>query len=156
MQLKQEYSHLSFSANINRFQNQIFSKNLIQDFPAPINLAQPLMIPNRTVTKCSYKKGKRKSVKTVLGRFFRLHWGGWIHTRSGRNKHMWKKSFARKKKLKQHVFCNATQSTTLDKMVTKFWKRPKYYIDDMYEPYHRREEFPLTRISPLVRPEDLK
>ncbi|XP_049779116.1 39S ribosomal protein L35, mitochondrial [Schistocerca cancellata] len=110
-------------------------------------LQQPL---TRTVTKFSLKKGKRKSVKAVLKRFFRLHWGIWIRTKAGRHKRMWTKSSNRRRRLRQHVFCNATQSTLLDKMVTKYWKRPKYYVDDPYAPYHTREEFLYTRRKPKV------
>ncbi|CAK9795444.1 39S ribosomal protein L35, mitochondrial [Anthophora plagiata] len=102
----------------------------------------------RTVIKFSRVRGKRKSVRAVIDRFYRLNWGIWIRTRSGRKKRLWKKTARQKIKLKQHVFCNATQSTLLDKMVTKYWKRPHYYVDDPYNPYHKREEFLLTRRSP--------
>lgn len=49
-------------------------------FSAPLTqsilpvLQQPTIIPNRQLTKFSLKKGKRKSVRPVLHRFFRLHW----------------------------------------------------------------------------------
>lgn len=108
-------------------------------------------VPARTVTKFSLNKGKRKTVKAAIRRFFRLHWGGWIRPKVGRHKKMWKKSSAQKRRLRQHVFCNATQNTMLDKMVTKFWKRPKYYVEDPYAPYHTREEFSYTRKKPVVR-----
>lgn len=92
----------------------------------------------RTVTKFSLRSGKRKSVKIVPKKFYRLHWGGWIRTRCGRHKKMHRKKSNRKRRLRQHVFVNSTQAWLLDKMVTKFWKRPKHYIDDIYEPYHTR------------------
>ncbi|XP_018052634.1 PREDICTED: 39S ribosomal protein L35, mitochondrial [Atta colombica] len=111
--------------------------------------AEPINIPVRTVIKFTMSKGKRQTVKTVLTRFYRLHWGIWIRTRTGRHNKLWTKSFARKKRLRRHVFCNATQSTLLDKMVSKYWKRRHYYIDDPYEPYHNREEFRITRRKPL-------
>ncbi|XP_058443945.1 large ribosomal subunit protein bL35m isoform X2 [Malaya genurostris] len=104
--------------------------------------------PCRTVIKFSMRKGKRKSVKPVVKRFKRLDWGGWIRTLAGRHKHMWKKSAARKRRLRQHVFVNSQQATLLDKMVTKFWKRPRYYINDPYAPYHTREELRETRRKP--------
>lgn len=107
--------------------------------------------PVRTVTKFSLKKGIRKSVHAVPSKFFRLHWGGWIRPRCGRHKKMHKKSAPRKRRLRQHVLVNATQTTLLDKMVTKFWKRPKYYIDDPYEPYHTRT-FPFARKTPKPIP----
>lgn len=104
--------------------------------------------PIRTLIKFSYRKGKRKTVKTVLHRFYRLNWGGWIRTKCGRHKRLWRKSAARKRRLRQHVFCNATQSTLLDKMVGRYWRKPKYYVDDPYEPYHVREEFSKTAVKP--------
>lgn len=107
-----------------------------------------VVVPARTVIKFSLQKGKRKSVKAVVKRFFRLHWGGWIRTKIGRHKKLWKKSPNQKRRLKQHVFCNATQNTLLDKMVTRYWKKPRYYVDDPYAPYHTREEFPVTRRKP--------
>lgn len=117
----------------------------------PCTSMQLNCIPIRTVTKFSIRKGKRKSVKAVPRRFFRLHWGGWIRTRCGRHKKMWKKSSNLKHRLRQHVFVNATQATLLDKMVTKFWKKPKYYIDDIYEPYHERT-FYAARKKPMPYP----
>lgn len=74
--------------------------------------------------------------------------GIWIRTFAGRHRSLWKKSQRRRYRLRQHVFCNATQSTMLDKMVTSYWKRPHYYVDDPYNPYHNREEFPFTRTKP--------
>ncbi|KAK4875009.1 hypothetical protein RN001_011431 [Aquatica leii] len=105
-------------------------------------------INSRTVTKYSIRKGRRKSVKTVLKRFYRLHWGGWIRTIAGRHRRIWSKSYTRRMRVKQHVFCNATQCTLLDKMVGSYWRKPKYYVDDIYEPYHTREEFQFTYKKP--------
>ncbi|XP_068625673.1 large ribosomal subunit protein bL35m [Battus philenor] len=108
-------------------------------------------VPVRGVTKFSLKRGKRKTVKAAVRRFFRLHWGGWIRPKVGRHKKLWKKSPPQRRRLRQHVFCNSTQSTLLDKMVTKFWKRPKHYVEDPYAPYHTREEFFITRKKPVPR-----
>lgn len=105
-------------------------------------------ITSRTVTKFSYRKGRRKAVKVVLKKFYRLNWGGWIRTKCGRNKKLWKKTSARKRRLRQHVLCNATQSRLLDKMVGSYWRKPKYYVDDPYNPYHSREEFVYTAKKP--------
>ncbi|XP_049880890.1 39S ribosomal protein L35, mitochondrial [Pectinophora gossypiella] len=106
-------------------------------------------VPSRTVTKFSLKKGKRKTVKAVIRRFYRLDWGAWIRPRVGRKKRLWTKSGARQRRLRQHLLVNSTQTTLLDKMVTKFWKKPKYYVDDPYAPYHTREEFSITRKKPF-------
>lgn len=116
--------------------------------PAILSLLQQQ--PTRNVTKFSINKGKRKTVGAVLKRFKRLDWGGWIRTRCGRHKKMWKKSAPLRNRLRQHVLVNSTQSWLLDKMVTKYWRRPKYYIDDPYKPYHKRESFFATRTKPTV------
>lgn len=42
----------------------------------------------------------------------------WLRPRQGANKKMWKKSPQQKLRSKTHVFCNATQSQMLDKMVS--------------------------------------
>ncbi|KAF7394960.1 hypothetical protein HZH66_008134 [Vespula vulgaris] len=108
-----------------------------------------LITPKRTLTKFSLKKGKRKTVKTVIKRFYRLHWGIWIRRYVAHDKHMWRKTEGRKNRLRQHIFTNGTQSWLLDTMVTKYWRRPRFYIDDPYNPYHKREEFHITRRKPL-------
>lgn len=130
----------------------LYALNAIKPFKAP-QITQSIasnIVPSRTVTNYT-SSGKRATVGAAVARFFRLHWGGWIRTRCGRHKKMWKKSSNRKHRLRQHVLVNAQQSHLLDKMVTKFWKRPKYYIDDIYEPYHDRT-FYLARRQPMPCP----
>ncbi|RZC39110.1 Ribosomal L35p domain containing protein [Asbolus verrucosus] len=126
-------------------QNYITPRSLLSD-PKVVEIGSNII--KRSLIKFSYTKGKRKSVKAVRLRFYRLHWGAWIRTKCGRHKKLWKKSSARKRRLRQHVFCNATQSNLLDKMVGKYWTKPRYYVDDPYEPYHSREEFPFTAVKP--------
>ncbi|GFT48990.1 39S ribosomal protein L35, mitochondrial [Nephila pilipes] len=92
----------------------------------------------RTVTKFSLKTGKKKSVETVLRRFFRLHNGIWIRRRAGCHKRLHKRNSKDKYNLRQHVVCTQTQCLMLDKMTTDFWKKRKYFIDDPFEPYHDR------------------
>ncbi|EGW03674.1 Pentatricopeptide repeat-containing protein 3, mitochondrial [Cricetulus griseus] len=94
--------------------------------------------PVRTLTYCSTRKGKRKTVKSVVHRFLRLHSGLWLRRKAGYKKKLWKKSTARKKRLREFVFCNKTQSKLLDKMTTSFWKRRNWYADDPYLMYHDR------------------
>lgn len=57
---------------------------------------------------------------------------------AGYKKKLWKKSAARKKRLREHVFCNKTQCKKLDKMTTSFWKRRNWYLNDPYQKYHDR------------------
>ncbi|XP_078409988.1 large ribosomal subunit protein bL35m isoform X2 [Cetorhinus maximus] len=94
--------------------------------------------PVRALTYCSLRKGKRKSVKSVVKRFLRLHCGLWVRRKAGYKKRLWKKRATRKRRLRQHVFCNRTQSKMLDKMTTDFWKRRNWYVNDPYQMYHDR------------------
>ncbi|XP_028994792.1 39S ribosomal protein L35, mitochondrial [Betta splendens] len=94
--------------------------------------------PSRSLTYYSVKKGKRKSVKSVTERFMRLHCGLWIRRKAGYKKKLWKKKPARRKRLREHVFCNKTQSKLLDKMTTSFWKRRNWFVNDPYLKYHDR------------------
>ncbi|RVE57249.1 hypothetical protein OJAV_G00214150 [Oryzias javanicus] len=94
--------------------------------------------PSRSLTYFSVRKGKRKSVKSVTQRFMRLHCGLWIRRKAGYKKKLWKKLPARRKRLREIVFCNKTQSKLLDKMTTSFWKRRNWYVNDPYMKYHDR------------------
>ncbi|KAM8938936.1 large ribosomal subunit protein bL35m [Pelodytes ibericus] len=94
--------------------------------------------PARPVTYFGYRLGKRKSVKAVVKRFMRLHCGLWVRKKAGYKKKLWKKMAARKKRLREVVFCNETQCKLLDKMTTSFWKRRNWYINDPYQKYHDR------------------
>ncbi|XP_042300643.1 39S ribosomal protein L35, mitochondrial, partial [Sceloporus undulatus] len=92
--------------------------------------------PTRTLIQFSLRKGKRKTVKAVVDRFLRLHCGLWLRRRAGYKKKLWKKNARRRKRLREHVFCNKTQSKLLDKMTTSFWKRRNWYVNDPYQKYH--------------------
>ncbi|XP_068023746.1 large ribosomal subunit protein bL35m [Melanerpes formicivorus] len=94
--------------------------------------------PARTLTYCSLRKGKRKTVKSVVKRFLRLHNGLWVRKKAGYKKKLWKKSAARKKRLRELMLCTRTQCKLLDKMTTSFWKRRNWYLDDPYQKYHDR------------------
>ncbi|XP_056410442.1 39S ribosomal protein L35, mitochondrial [Hyla sarda] len=97
-----------------------------------------LQHPSRKITYVSVRKGKRKSVRSVTKRFMRLHCGLWIRRKAGYKKKLWKKKAARKKRLREIVFCNKTQSKLLDKMTSPFWKRRNWYVNDPYQKYHDR------------------
>uniref|UniRef100_A0A8C4V4W7 Large ribosomal subunit protein bL35m n=1 Tax=Falco tinnunculus TaxID=100819 RepID=A0A8C4V4W7_FALTI len=97
-----------------------------------------LQQPARTLTYCSLRNGKRKSVKSVVKRFLRLHNGLWVRRKSGYKKKLWKKSASQRKRLRELVLCTRTQCKLLDKMTTSFWKRRNWYVDDPYQKYHDR------------------
>jgi large subunit ribosomal protein L35 len=99
----------------------------------------------RSVVKFGRLKGRRKTVKAVLKRFYRLDWGIWIHPKAGRHRHLWQKGKLQKKRARQHVFCNAWHTRTLERMTTKYWHKKKYWVDDIYEPYHSRPDFWITK-----------
>jgi len=117
------------------------TKSILQLYGQGINLSNQI----RTVTKFSMRKGRRKTVKAVVRRFYRLDWGIWIRPRSGRHKKLWKKGKLRRKRLRQHVFTNAWQTRTLERMTTKYWHKKKYWVDDPYESYHTRDNFRITK-----------
>ncbi|TRY57897.1 hypothetical protein DNTS_014413 [Danionella cerebrum] len=94
--------------------------------------------PLRSLTYYSLRKGKRKSIKSVVDRFLRLHSGLWLRRKAGYKKKLWKKSPVRKRRLREHVFCNKTQCKLLDKMTTAYWKRRNWYLNDPYRTYHDR------------------
>ncbi|XP_064304983.1 large ribosomal subunit protein bL35m [Phalacrocorax carbo] len=97
-----------------------------------------LQQPARTLTYCSLRKGKKKTVKSVIDRFLRLHNGLWVRRKAGYKKKLWKKSAAQKKRLRELTLCTRTQCKLLDKMTTSFWKRRNWYVDDPYQKYHDR------------------
>ncbi|XP_015186381.1 PREDICTED: 39S ribosomal protein L35, mitochondrial [Polistes dominula] len=145
------FSLLSTQSWLNR--DRINDKSLIGAVTPYGNILSSVqdttITPKRTVIKFSARKGKRKTVKTVVKRFYRLNWGIWIRRYCAHNKHMWRKTEGRKRRLRQHIFTNSTQSWLLDTMVTKYWRRPSFYVDDPYNPYHQREEFAYTRRKPF-------
>lgn len=103
----------------------------------------------RSVTKFSLTKGTKRSVRAVLNRFYRLNNGLWIRRIGGYHKKLYTKTERRKFQLRQHIVCARYQCEMLDRMVTDYWKKPKYFIDDPYEPYHVRHNidyvFPFRR-----------
>ncbi|XP_078455716.1 large ribosomal subunit protein bL35m [Lampetra planeri] len=101
-------------------------------------LGQP---PRRSLIYFSKGRGKRKTVKAVVKRFLRLDCGLWLRRQAGCKKRLWKKRKPRIRRLRQHVLCNKWQSKLLDKMVTDYWKRRKWYEDDPYQLYHERTNF---------------
>jgi large subunit ribosomal protein L35 len=110
---------------------------------------RPLLLPTtvteqavRTRVTCSRRDGKPRTVYAVTRRFFRLYNGMWIRTRAGRHKKLWKKQGRTIAALQQHVFCTQRQCWTLDKMVNRYYKTPKYYPDDPYQPYHSKDNLP--------------
>ncbi|XP_002733936.1 large ribosomal subunit protein bL35m-like [Saccoglossus kowalevskii] len=98
----------------------------------------PSIIKTQPVTQWSWNKCKKKTVKSVIHRFYRLHNGIWVRRIAGSNKKAYKKTGERRKRHRYNVLCNRYQSKVLDRMVTPYWYRRRYYIEDPWEKYHDR------------------
>ncbi len=46
-----------------------------------------------------------------------------------------------------HVTCTKEESWVLDRLMTPFWMRPKYYPDDPYAQYHLRNGIRTSRVN---------
>ena len=75
------------------------------------------VIPARTLTYYSRRKGKRKTVKSVIRRFRRTGSGKWKRWQAGKNHFNSKKSSQRRSRLRRYVICNKQQTKLLNKMV---------------------------------------
>ncbi|XP_070540811.1 large ribosomal subunit protein bL35m-like [Ptychodera flava] len=104
-----------------------------------LNFQSPAVLQfNRSVISWSRNKCKKKTVKAVIHRFYRLDNGIWVRRFAGYKKKAFKKSGARRRRHRQHVLCSKTQSTLLDRMVHPYWLRRRYFIEDPWEKYHDR------------------
>merc|ERR1719354_225373 len=71
----------------------------------------------------------------IISRFRRLGNGMWVRRQGGYKKRLYTKFFnptgARKVlRKKRHIVCDVRQSTLLDKMVTDYYKKQKWYASD--------------------------
>lgn len=71
---------------------------------------------------------------------------------AGRHHHIWKKSARERTRALQHFMVTHKQAIKLEKMTTRLWRRPRYYPEDPYEPYHNRDYYYATKRKPF-RPE---
>ncbi|KAK4472582.1 hypothetical protein MN116_003821 [Schistosoma mekongi] len=78
----------------------------------------------------------------VIDRFKRLRWGAFIHARTGRAKHLYRRSESELDRRSEHILTNRATSFLLDNMLNEQWRKPKYYPNDIYEPYHKRTGVP--------------
>lgn len=47
----------------------------------------------------------------------------------------------------RHETISAVEGQLLEKIVTRYWVKPKYYIDDPYQPYHVRHGLTTPRLG---------
>ncbi|PIK35869.1 hypothetical protein BSL78_27296 [Apostichopus japonicus] len=98
----------------------------------------PLVQSVRTVIRFDITSGQKQTVEDVPARFYRLANGLWLRAIAGRQRKMWKKHRKRRRRNKQFIFCNKTQSKMLDRMVTMEYKTRKYYPDDPLQQFQER------------------
>ncbi|XP_074643794.1 large ribosomal subunit protein bL35m-like [Tubulanus polymorphus] len=127
-------------------QNLMTASTSKQSLLLQVKMAPQLELSRSRVT-CSIRNGKPKTVHAVVNRFYRLQSGNWIRPMTGRKKKLWKKFESTRVNLRNHVFTNAKQSHTHDKMVCHFWKKQRYFPDDIYERYQYRTNFPLGKVK---------
>ncbi|CAL8096942.1 unnamed protein product [Orchesella dallaii] len=138
-----------FVSSHHRISSQLLVGNIgaFRTSPSTLLIAPDPLVFNstRNVIKMSMRKGRRKTVKAVLNRFYRLDWGAWISPKPGRARHLWKKSSRRRHRLRNHIFRKPWENRVLEKMMTKYWVKKKYFVDDPYETFHTRDNFPITK-----------
>ncbi|CAH8447890.1 unnamed protein product [Schistosoma turkestanicum] len=78
----------------------------------------------------------------TIDRFKRLRWGAYIHARAGRAKHLYRRSESELNRRSEHILTNRATSFLMDNMLNRQWRKPKYYPNDIYEPYHKRTGVP--------------
>ncbi|RWS14861.1 39S ribosomal protein L35: mitochondrial-like protein [Dinothrombium tinctorium] len=100
-----------------------------------------LNIQSRTVIYYGRQDGRRKNAVGAVTRFYRLNWGAWLYVLPGRRSDKWRKSWWRLYYERQHYILGREKSLQLEKMITPIFKKPKYFIDDPYEPYQKRHNF---------------
>uniref|UniRef100_F1L125 Large ribosomal subunit protein bL35m n=1 Tax=Ascaris suum TaxID=6253 RepID=F1L125_ASCSU len=94
------------------------------------------------------KEGRKRPSQDVLDRFKRLNNGMWIRAHPGRTKLRYTKDEVFQKTSMYYETCTKEQCWMLDRMMTPFWLRPKYYINDPFEAYHVRHGIRSPRVGP--------
>jgi len=144
--LKTSTFNVQYTTNNNTICPKTDSRSLLQ--PQVLSLAA-FGQPVRTLVRFSYRKQKLKTTRSVIKRFYRLDWGGWIRGRMGRDKRLWTKGWKRRQKDRRHLIVRAWNAKLFDALTSRFWRTPKHYIDDPYEPYHKR--YGIRKTSDMYR-----
>ncbi|GMT31793.1 hypothetical protein PFISCL1PPCAC_23090, partial [Pristionchus fissidentatus] len=95
----------------------------------------------------SPKDGRKRPAQDVLDRFKRLNNGMWIRSHPGKNKIRYAKDDNFQTTSLYYETCTKEQCWMLDKMMTKYWLRPRYYENDPYAPYHTRHGVSAPRVD---------
>ncbi|VDP59436.1 unnamed protein product [Schistosoma mattheei] len=78
----------------------------------------------------------------AIDRFKRLRWGAYIHARAGRAKHLYRRSESELDRRSEHILTNRATTFLINNLLNRQWRTPKYYPNDIYEPYHQRTGVP--------------
>ncbi|CAH8454883.1 unnamed protein product [Schistosoma curassoni] len=78
----------------------------------------------------------------AIDRFKRLRWGAYIHARTGRAKHLYRRSESELDRRSEHILTNRATTFLINNLLNRQWRTPKYYPNDIYEPYHQRTGVP--------------
>uniref|UniRef100_A0A915DQM8 Large ribosomal subunit protein bL35m n=1 Tax=Ditylenchus dipsaci TaxID=166011 RepID=A0A915DQM8_9BILA len=77
----------------------------------------------------------------------RVNSGLWIRTVPARNKKRYMKNEMFNQTCDDYLICSQEQCNMLDRMMTPFWLRKKYYVDDPYEPFNVRHGMDSPRVN---------
>uniref|UniRef100_A0A915L073 Large ribosomal subunit protein bL35m n=1 Tax=Romanomermis culicivorax TaxID=13658 RepID=A0A915L073_ROMCU len=91
--------------------------------------------------------GRKIPCKDVLDRFKRLNCGLWIRGKPGRYKKRYMKDEPFLTESLKHETTKLNECQMMDKVMNRFWVRPKYYIEDPYEAYHVRHGLSTPRVG---------
>jgi len=109
----------------------------------------------RSIVKVS-KKGKLKTSKMITQRFRRLGNGIWMRKQGGYKKKIHVKILRKRiihkvYRRRQLVMCDLRQSRMLDNMVSPYYKKQKWIVEDPYKGYN---QYSLHWYHPLDLPEN--
>uniref|UniRef100_A0A0N5BWX2 39S ribosomal protein L35, mitochondrial n=1 Tax=Strongyloides papillosus TaxID=174720 RepID=A0A0N5BWX2_STREA len=114
------------------------------------------IVPTRNIARIPHweyhirfdgKEGRKKVAQDVLDRFKRLNNGMWIHARPGKTKQRYMKDEHFQETSLQYVTCTKRECEMLDKMMTPFWLKKRFYINDPYKAYHIRHNIDSPRVD---------
>ncbi|VDL93931.1 unnamed protein product [Schistocephalus solidus] len=131
--------HKPFSSLLTSFQSKTVPFGIFRFVLKPFGVAPSRGIKSREVKRYWTEDGVRDPpLQDAVDRFKRLRWGAFIHARAGRRKHLYRKNPWVVAKKDEHILTNRATSFLVDNLVNRYWRRPQFYPQDIYEPYHKR------------------
>ncbi|BHF71591.1 mitochondrial 54S ribosomal protein YmL35 [Sparganum proliferum] len=109
----------------------------------PLGVAPSRGIKSKEVKRYWTEDGTHDPpLQDAVDRFKKLRWGAYIHARAGRRKHLYRKNPWVVAKKDEHILTNRATSFLVDNLMSRYWRRPQFYPEDIYEPYHKRTGVP--------------